>query len=65
MIESLTESFEPDKLHDEYREAVEHLIQQKVEGKEVEIAPVDEDDSEVVDLMSALEASLAQAGKKN
>jgi len=26
---------------------------------------VDEDDSEVVDLMSALEASLAQAGKKN
>lgn len=64
LIESLTEAFEPEQLHDDYRERVQQLIRQKVEGHEVTVAPAEEKTPEVVDLMSALEASLAQAGKK-
>jgi DNA end-binding protein Ku len=62
LIESLTAEFEPSKYHDEYREAVLQLIEQKAEGKEVVIQPVEEPER-VPDLMAALEASLAAAKK--
>lgn len=58
LIESLSsETFEPDKHHDEYREAVLSLVKAKAEGQEVFAAPESES-TEVIDLMTALRASV-------
>lgn len=62
LIESLSSDvFEPDKHHDEYREAVLSLVQAKAEGQEVFAAPESES-TEVIDLMTALQASVDSAG---
>ncbi len=59
LIDSLSSDFEPDKYHDEYRERVLALIEQKASGQEVVIEDATEEPTKVVDLMAALEASLA------
>ena len=61
LIESLSGDFEPGKYEDTYREKVLELIEQKAEGKEVVAPPAAKAASPVVDLMAALEASLAAA----
>ena len=61
LIESLSTEFEPENYHDEYRERVLELIEQKAEGKQIVTQPATEEPTKVVDLMAALEASLAQA----
>ena len=59
LVESLSAKFEPDKYHDEYREQVLEMIEAKAAGQEIVTqAPVTEAPT-VVDLMAALEASLA------
>ncbi|HEY7101408.1 MAG TPA: Ku protein [Mycobacteriales bacterium] len=64
LIESMTGDFDPDLYHDEYREALEKVIEAKVEGREVVEQPVQEEDTgSVVDLMAALRASVAAAKK--
>jgi len=64
LIESLSTAFEPDKYHDTYREAVLEMIQQKAEGREVVVEPDSPAPAKSVDLMAALEASLAAAKKR-
>jgi DNA end-binding protein Ku len=59
LIDSLTTDFEPDKYKDEYRERVLNLIEQKASGQEVVVEESAEEAPRVVDLMAALEASLA------
>jgi DNA end-binding protein Ku len=64
LIEGLSsEEFRPEQYHDEYRERVLNLIQQKAEGKEIAVTPHAEP-AVVVDLMEALKASLAKAATK-
>ena len=64
LIESLTETFEPEKYHDTYRQAVLDLIDRKAEGEETpSVTPAEDSDGTVVDLMAALEASVAAAKK--
>lgn len=64
LISSLEADFEPDKHTDTYRLAVIDLIDRKVAGEEtVFIAPSDDEVGSVVDLMAALEASVAEAKK--
>ncbi|MCL4125021.1 UNVERIFIED_CONTAM: hypothetical protein GTU68_035500 [Idotea baltica] len=63
LISALEADYEPEKYTDGYRERVLELIQKKSEGEEILIAdeaPVAAS-SEVVDLMAALEASVAAA----
>lgn len=62
LIESLTEPFEPSEYRDQYREKVLDLIEAKASGaiEVVEAAPEEEEDK-VVDIMAALEASIAEA----
>jgi DNA end-binding protein Ku len=63
LIDSLTaEQFEPEKFHDEYREAVLEMIEKKADGEEIVLQPAEEPEK-VPDLMAALEASLAAAKK--
>ena len=64
LIESLSTAFEPEKYHDNYREAVLEMIQQKAEGRQVVVEPESPAPAKSVDLMAALEASLAAAKKR-
>jgi DNA end-binding protein Ku len=64
LIESMSADFDPDQYHDEYRGALEQVIEAKVEGREVVEQPVQEEETgSVVDLMAALRASVAAAKK--
>jgi len=63
LIDSLTTDFEPDKYKDEYRERVLELIEQKAAGQEIVVEDTAEEAPKVVDLMAALEASLAAVKK--
>ena len=61
LINSLADSFKPEQYHDDYRNRVLEMIERKAEGQEM-VAPVEEEEQgPVVDLMAALEASLAAA----
>ena len=57
LIKSLTEPFSLEKYHNEYRAALSELIESRITGKEVEVAPRVET-GKVVDLMEALKASI-------
>ncbi|PKM90918.1 MAG: Ku protein [Firmicutes bacterium HGW-Firmicutes-12] len=63
LIESLTASFEPEKYKDNYREALNELINKKIAGKEIEVSKV-VPQRNVIDLMEALQASLKESQKK-
>lgn len=58
LIDQLTTEFDPEKYHDDYREAVLRLVQEKINKEEGTTTPTDTDKSNVVDLMSALQASI-------
>jgi DNA end-binding protein Ku len=62
LIDALAADFDPEEFSDEYREAVQQLIDAKVEGREV-VAPTAADggDGTVIDLMAALRASVDAA----
>jgi DNA end-binding protein Ku len=64
LVNSLTAEFDPEKYHDEYREELLALIDKKASGEEIVAAPEAEEPAKVLDLMAALEASLARAGAK-
>ncbi len=56
--ELVSKEFHPENYHDEYRDRVLRLVEQKVEGKEVTALEPQVRQSQVVDLMEALKASL-------
>ncbi len=63
LIDDLTETkFQPEKYKDSYRERVIEAAQKKVQGEEVVEAPAEERRAKVIDLMSALKASLERRG---
>ncbi|WP_219833951.1 Ku protein [Paenibacillus sp. R14(2021)] len=57
LIEQLSTPFEPAKYTDDYRTRLMDLIQHKITGEEVSIAP-EQQRTNVLDLMAALQASL-------
>ena len=61
LVASLTAAFEPEKYRDEYREQVLDLIQIKASGAAFEVPESVAELPKVVDLMAALEASVAKA----
>src|SRR5581483_5549526 len=64
IIDSLTSKWDPSKYHDTYREQVLELLKKKAEGEEIVVEQsAEEEGGEVLDLMAALEASLAEAKK--
>ncbi len=64
LVESLTVGeFEPDKFKDSYREQVLAMIDKKAAGEEIVAPAAAADASPVLDLVAALEASLARAQK--
>lgn len=64
LVESLTvEEFEPAKYHDTYREQVLALIEAKAAGEEIVAPAAAAQEPAVLDLVSALEQSLARTKK--
>ncbi|OZB95977.1 Ku protein [Paenibacillus sp. XY044] len=60
LIEQLSTPFEPKKYGDDYRERLLDLIEHKVAGEEIKIAPAKQE-TNVIDLMAALQASIEAA----
>jgi DNA end-binding protein Ku len=64
LVESLAAEFDPKKYKDTWREEVLALLEKKAEGEEiVSEAPDEEPRGKVVNLMEALQRSLAAAKK--
>jgi len=65
LIESLSTDFDPSAYHDEYREQLLKLIEQKAEGKEIVASDAETPKAtKAPDLMAALEESIAAAQGK-
>lgn len=63
LIDNLSSEFDPSKYTDEYRVALRKIIEDKIAGKEVVSQP-DAPETNVIDLMEALKASLEKTEKK-
>ena len=61
LVDALSEEFEPGNYHDEYRLGIERIIEQKAEGKVPVFEEAPKAKATVIDLASALEASLREA----
>jgi len=64
LIDSLSHSFNPARYNDEYREKLLHVLKQKAQGKEIVVEERAERPAEVVNLLDALQQSLAGSKKK-
>lgn len=66
LIDSLTSTWDPDRYKDDYRENLLRVIKSKMKGTKARLKSTDgEVPDNVIDLMSRLKASLAQAGKRS
>jgi len=63
LIESMESDWDPERYHDTHRKKVESLIEEKRSGHEIVIQEEPEAPAKVVDLMEALNASIAAAAK--
>lgn len=63
LIESLSSEFDPTKFEDDYRAAVLELIYRKASGLEIVAPETTDEPAQVIDLMAALEASVAAVRK--
>ena len=61
LIDSMTVDFDPDEYHDSYREALQELVDAKIEGREVVQPESPSEPAGVTSLADALKASLAAA----
>ena len=57
-----TDTFDPGKYEDTYRKKLQAVIDAKIAGEPVSIAPAEPPRTQVIDLMEALKASLAKRG---
>ncbi len=64
LIGMLAAPFQPERYHDEYREQLIDLIERKVAGEEISLAPPPKAPKAVPDLMAALQASVDALAKE-
>lgn len=58
-----SDAFDPGQYRDEVREKVMELIQRKIDGEDITVAPTEAPENKIIDMMEALKASVA-AGRK-
>lgn len=58
LIETMSREFEPERYKDDYRERVVEMLEQKAKGKKISIPRQKDEPARVIDLVSALQASL-------
>jgi len=61
LVEAMTDTFDPSRYKDEYREALLQVIEAKVDGQEIAAPEPVAESTNLVDLMKLLEASVKQA----
>jgi DNA end-binding protein Ku len=61
LVDSLSRPFEPNEFENEHKRDLMALIEKKLAGEEIQVAPEPEEREPVPDLMAALQASLEQA----
>jgi len=57
-----TDEFKPEKYEDDVRKRIQEQIQRKVEGQEIQVDEPAKPQTQIIDLMEALKASLAAKG---
>ena len=62
--QAASELFKPEDYKDEVRERMLALIQRKVEGEDITLAPTAEPEHKIIDIMEALKASLAAGNSR-
>lgn len=62
--QAATDTFDPAIYRDEVRDQIRALIQRKVEGEDITIAPAAQPERKIIDLMEALKASLDATDKR-
>jgi DNA end-binding protein Ku len=63
LVESLSDTFDPERFQDNHKEALMKVVEAKVQGQETVTAPEPETAPRVMDLMEALKASVEAAKK--
>jgi DNA end-binding protein Ku len=64
LVDSLTDAWDPSRYQNTYRQRVEELVEQKRAGHAVVHGAEDRPKSNVIDLMSALQASIDRSSKR-
>ena len=65
LIENMSDEFNLDKYHDEYRERVQAMLDEKSKGKEITFAPPEAPrHGQIIDLMQALKQSIEEVRPK-
>jgi DNA end-binding protein Ku len=59
--QTATDAFHPEAFRDEVKERTLALMERKIQGQEIAVAPTEQPRAQVIDLMEALKASLAAA----
>jgi DNA end-binding protein Ku len=62
--QAASDTFEPTAYRDEVRDQMMALIERKVEGEDISVAPAAQPEHKIIDLMEALKASLNAADKR-
>jgi len=62
--QAASEKFTPENYRDEVRERMLELINRKVEGEDITVAPTAEPEHKIIDIMEALKASLAAGNSR-
>jgi DNA end-binding protein Ku len=62
--QAASDEFKPEAYKDEVRERMLALIQRKVEGEDITLAPTAEPEHKIIDIMEALKASLAAGNSR-
>jgi DNA end-binding protein Ku len=60
--QTATDAFHPEAFRDEVKERTLALMERKIQGQEIAVAPAEQPRAQVIDLMEALKASLAAGG---
>lgn len=62
--QAASDTFDPTIYRDEVREQVMAMIQRKVEGEDISVAPTEKPEHKIIDIMEALKASLEGSDKR-
>jgi len=60
--QAASDEFKPETYQDDVRSRMMEQIQRKIEGEEITAAPAEEPQTQIIDLMEALKASIAKSG---
>src|ERR1700744_3076979 len=60
ILDTKTAKFDPHKFKDKYENALRALVKRKAAGKTIDVSEKEDDESNVIDLMSALQQSLGR-----